>query len=78
MTPLGLDVHEPLTLAEWCDIGRRIGRAMRSIAFVVGDWLVYGEGRDGQMTLFWPDIPEHDQRAASRSTPRRRGSPAWI
>lgn len=59
MTPLGLEVHEPLTFAEWCEIGRRIGRAMRSIAFVVGDWLVYGEGRDGQQ-MFWPEIPEHD------------------
>ena len=59
MTPLGLEVHEALTFDEWCEIGTRIGRAMRSIAFVVGDWLVYGEGRDGQRT-FWPDIPEHD------------------
>jgi hypothetical protein len=33
---------------------------MRSAAFVIGDWLVYGEGRDGQMTLF-ADIPEADK-----------------
>ena len=59
MTPLGLEVHEELTHAEWCDIGARIGRAMRSIAFVVGDWLVYGEGRDGQR-MMWSDVPERD------------------
>lgn len=59
MTPLGLEVHEDLTAEEWCDIGARIGTAMRSIAFVVGDWLVYGEGRDGKR-MFWPDTPEHD------------------
>jgi hypothetical protein len=59
MTPLGLEVHEELTHAEWCEIGARIGGAMRSIAFVVGDWLVYGEGRDGQR-MFWPDVPEHN------------------
>src|SRR5260221_8840507 len=47
LTPLGLDVSKPLSLAEWQDIGRRIAAAMRSAAFVIGDWLVYGEGRDG-------------------------------
>ena len=57
LTPLGLDVKSPLSLAEWRDIGLRIAAAMRSAAFVIGDWLVYGEGRDGQMTLF-ADIPE--------------------
>ena len=60
LTPLGRDVSKPLSLAEWQDIGRRIAVAMRSAAFVIGDWLVYGEGRDGQMTLF-PEIPEADK-----------------
>ena len=36
LTPLGLDVTSPLTLAEWRDIGRRIAVAMRSAAFVIG------------------------------------------
>ncbi len=56
LTPLGLDVKRPLTFDEWRDIGRRIGSAMRSAAFVVGDWLIYAEGREGQMTL-WTEIP---------------------
>ncbi|MEA3212356.1 MAG: hypothetical protein QOE70_5413 [Chthoniobacter sp.] len=43
ITPLGLDIAEPLTDEEWQDIGGRIGRGLRSMAFVVGDWLVYGE-----------------------------------
>ena len=60
LTPLGLDVLERLTLDEWRDIGSRIGRAMRSVAFAVGDWLVYAEGRDGQTTLF-DDVPVQDQ-----------------
>ena len=60
LTPLGLDVKQPLSLADWRDIGLRIAAAMRSAAFVIGDWLVYGEGRDGQMTLF-ADIPEADK-----------------
>ena len=65
LTPLGLDVKSPLTLAEWRDIGRRIAVAMRSAAFVIGDWLVYAEGRDGQMTL-WPGTPEADRVPTSR------------
>lgn len=60
VTPLGLDVHGTLTLEEWRDVGLRIGGALTSIAFVVGDWLVYGEGRDAQLTL-WRDIPEADR-----------------
>jgi len=60
LTPLGLDVKSPLSLAEWRDIGLRIAAAMRTAAFVIGDWLVYGEGRDGQMTLS-ADIPEADR-----------------
>jgi hypothetical protein len=62
LTPLGLDVSEPLSHEEWREIGRRIGRAMRSAAFVIGDWLVYGEGRAAQGT-FWSDIPAQDSIA---------------
>lgn len=60
VTPIGLDVKGTLTLDEWRDVGRRIGGALTSIAFVVGDWLVYGEGRDAQLTL-WAGIPEADR-----------------
>jgi hypothetical protein len=60
LTSLGLDVHERLTLEEWRDIGARIGAAMRSVAFVIGDWLVYADGRDGQITL-WDEIPKQDR-----------------
>src|SRR5688500_12646453 len=60
LTPLGLDVHERLTLDEWRDVGSRIGTAMRSVAFVVGDWLVYADGREGQSTL-WDEVPERDR-----------------
>lgn len=60
LTPLGLDVHEGLTHDEWRDIGIHIGTAMRSVSFVIGDWLVYAEGRDGQ-GRFWDHIPERDE-----------------
>lgn len=60
LKPLQLDDTQPLSLTEWRDIGRQFATAMRTVAFVIGDWLVYGEGRDGQMTLF-ADIPESDR-----------------
>jgi len=59
LTAIGLEIIEPLTLEEWCEIGVRIGGAMRSAAFVTGDWLVYGEGQFTQGTL-WAEIPVHD------------------
>jgi hypothetical protein len=60
LTALGLEIHGPLTKEEWREIGLRIGGALTSIAFVIGDWLVYGEGRDAQLT-FWAEIPESDK-----------------
>ena len=62
LTHLGMDVSEPLSHDEWREIGLRLGRAMRSAAFVIGDWLVYGEGRAAQGT-FWSDIPAQDRVA---------------
>jgi hypothetical protein len=59
LTPLGMEVAGTLTHEEWREIGRRLGRAMRSAAFVIGDWLVYGEGRAAQGTL-WSEIPAQD------------------
>jgi hypothetical protein len=59
LTPLGMVVSGTLTHEEWREIGKRLGRAARSAAFVIGDWLVYGEGRAAQGTL-WPEIPAQD------------------
>ena len=62
LTRLGMEVSEPLSHEEWREIGVRLGRAMRSAAFVIGDWLVYGEGRAAQGTL-WSEIPAQDSVA---------------
>src|SRR5947208_1798144 len=59
-TPLGLDVTGELTFQEWRQVGLRIGSAMRSASFVVGDWMVYGEGRAGSQRTFWPEVPERN------------------
>ena len=60
LTRTGMDVSEPLSHAEWRELGERIGQAMQSAAFIIGDWLVYGEGRVAQGT-FWSDIPAQDK-----------------
>ena len=60
-TPIGLEVIGEISFEEWHEIGLRIGRAMRAASFVVGDWMVYGEGRMDSQRTFWPDIPATHQ-----------------
>ena len=43
ISPTGLDVLAPLTCEEWSQVASSLGNAARGIAFVIGDWLVYGE-----------------------------------
>ena len=43
ISPTGLDVLAPLTFEEWSQVASSLGNAARGIAFVIGDWLVYGE-----------------------------------
>ena len=45
ITQLGLDFLGDLSFDEWRELAPRLGNATRSMAFVVGDWLVYGEDR---------------------------------
>jgi hypothetical protein len=42
-TPTGLTITGELTFEEWAAIGQNFGRGMKSVAWCVGDWLVYGE-----------------------------------
>ncbi len=63
--PLGLEIRGEVSFAEWRRLAPKIGSALRSCAFVVGDWLVYGEDRFGaQPTL--PGIDPGPSRAVSR------------
>lgn len=39
----GLEIHTQLTLEEWRDLATQFGHSVVSAAFVIGDWLVYGE-----------------------------------
>lgn len=43
VTPLGLRFHGEPDFKKWSALGLKIGQALRSMEFVIGDWLVYGE-----------------------------------
>jgi len=43
ISPTGLDILAPLTFEEWSQVANSLGQAARGIAFVIGDWLVYGD-----------------------------------
>ena len=43
ITRTGLKLTSDLTFREWEAMAERFGAAMSSAAFVIGDWLVYGE-----------------------------------
>ena len=50
ISPVGMQVTGELTFDEWKELASSIGQAARSIAFIMGDWLVYGQnlfGTDG-------------------------------
>lgn len=39
----GLAVHTELSFEEWAALALRLNEASRCIAFLIGDWLIYGE-----------------------------------
>ena len=43
ITRTGLQISDELSYEEWQSMASRFGAAMSSAAFVIGDWLVYGE-----------------------------------
>ncbi len=45
LSHLGMEVSEDLTFDEWSALAPHIGSALRSMSFVVGDWLTYGQDR---------------------------------
>jgi hypothetical protein len=53
ISPVGLQFTGELTLDEWKSLAPALGQAARSVSFVIGDWLVYGDslfGTDGPPT----------------------------
>lgn len=52
LTRTGLQIAADLSFEEWQAMAGRFGAAMSSAAFVIGDWLVYGEDHfRGQLRL---------------------------
>ncbi len=50
---IGLQITDELSVEEWQELAASIGEVASSIAFIVGDWLVYGQGLFG--TNGFPD-----------------------
>ncbi|MCF7675127.1 MAG: hypothetical protein K9N23_13765 [Akkermansiaceae bacterium] len=45
---LGMCINGNLSIEEWQELATSIGELATSIAFIVGDWLVYGQGLFGK------------------------------
>ena len=47
ISPTGMQVTGQLTFEEWSALAASLGTAARSVAFIIGDWLVYGQSLFG-------------------------------
>lgn len=57
-TPTGLILSKDLTFEEWGAIGKNFGRGLQTVAWCIGDWLVYGEDKfERQLPLPGFDAP---------------------
>lgn len=45
ITPLGIEFDSDISRDEWVQLGQQLGNAGRSIGFLIGDWLNYGNGK---------------------------------
>jgi hypothetical protein len=57
-----------LSLDEWRDLAPSIGEVASSIAFIVGDWLVYGQGCFGNDTTPASKVDGHSYQLALAAT----------
>ena len=48
ITPAGIQFNEELTFEEWDVLGQKLAPLGRSIGFIIGDWINYGEERYGE------------------------------
>jgi len=45
LTPTGIEFLQELGHDDWVTLGGRLGNAGRSLGLLIGDWLVYGDGK---------------------------------
>jgi hypothetical protein len=48
ITPTGIQFHDELEFSEWESLGEKIAPLGKSIGFIIGDWINYGENRYGK------------------------------
>lgn len=48
ITRTGLDIRGELTFDEWQALGNELAPVAKSIAFIIGDWINYGQTRYGE------------------------------
>ena len=65
---LGMRIIDQLTPEEWQELAAGIGGMATSIAFIVGDWLVYGQGRFGNDTTPASKVDGHSYQLALAAT----------
>ena len=61
----GLHIERDLSFDEWSALAPSLGNSMRSLAFVIGDWLVYGENTF-QKQLLLPGMEDEGGNDPSR------------
>jgi len=66
----GLEVHDHLSFEEWSSLAPLLNEAARGVAFVIGDWLLYGHDRFGRNDDRQPGsrVRSEDYEAAIRHT----------
>ena len=47
-TPTGIEFHDDLSFEEWDSLGQQLAPVGKSIGFIIGDWINYGEKRYGE------------------------------
>ena len=48
ITPTGIEFHQDLDFTEWNDLGQKLAPIGKSIGFIIGDWINYGETAYGE------------------------------
>jgi hypothetical protein len=48
ITPTGIQFNEELTFEEWDALGQKLAPIGKSIGFIIGDWINYGEAQYGE------------------------------
>jgi len=48
ITSTGIKFNEELSFEEWDALGQKLASIGKSIGFIIGDWINYGEGRYGK------------------------------